>query len=540
MKPGKPLLGVILVSAMAWIGVFFLTAPWVIAGRPVARLSVAFAPLAFALAVALLIPSWRGQLAALSDRTVSRAQVFSFVAVIGLVLTLRVVLGEYRALAVNAWDFSVFELPIQRTLSAGLLYSPFDHRSFLGTHASYVLLAFVPLYAIVASHYWLLFAQAAAIALAAAVGSVLFADLLDDTVAGGLLGLAFLLNSYTAKIVQYTFHVEVFFPLGIFLLVYAIRRNRLLPAAGAALFLLSLKEDATLTVAGLVLVALLGRPRRVAIAAVLASLAVAAYIFSADVVMPRVSGLPPGHAWYSAMWSEYGMGPIRAVLGMLTHPLSVLRDLSRSGTRHLFEPLLFLPLAGWPWLVAALPGILVYGVADGGRGALAQFSLYYSAPVLPLLFVASAGGVQRIASAWRAGPSPYKRRGMALALCLVCALDGAGYVIRAPDSRRLDVYPLTSTLREGVRVQGSLLPHSDFGELVAPLTDLTARPGTVLLDLDSNPYPFRRKDLEDYVSQCRQDSSCHIETSEHGLLRITRDRASPDTPLTPALSRRER
>lgn len=523
MKSGKTLLQVILACALAWIGVFFLTVPWVIAGRPVARLSVAFTPLAFALGVALLIPSWRRHLAAMSDRTVSRARLFWFVGVVGLVLTLRVVLAQYQALAINAWDFSVFELPIQRTLSAGLLYSPFDHRSFLGTHASYVLLAFVPLYAIAASHYWLLLAQAAAIALAAAVGSVLFADLLDDTVSGGLLGLAFLLNSYTAKIVQYTFHVEVFYPLGIFLLVYAIRRNRLLPASGAALFLLSLKEDATLTVAGLVLVALLGRPRRLAMAAVLGSVAAAAYIFSADVVMPRVSGLPPGHAWYSAMWSEYGLGPIRAVLGMLTHPVSVLRDLSRSGTRHLFEPLLFLPLAGWPWLVAALSGILVYGVADGGRGALAQFSLYYSAPVLPLLFVASAEGVRRIAAAWGAGPAPYKRRGIALILCLVCALDGASYVLRAPDFRRLDVFPLTSSLREGVRVQGSLLPHADFGEHVVPLTDLEARPGSVLLDLDSNPYPFRRKDLEDYVSRCRQDSSCHIQTSEHGLLRITKD-----------------
>lgn len=513
----------ILLAALTLIGSFVLTAPWTIAGHSVARLTIVLSPLALALVLALLIPSWRRHLAALSDRAVSRVQLFAFMLFVGLTLTLRVVFAQYAALAVNAWDFSVFELPVQRTLTTGLLYSPFEHRSFLGTHASYFLVAFVPLYAILQSHYWLLIAHAVSIALAAAVGSILFADILDDNVAGGLVGLAFLLNSYTAKTVQYPFHVEAFYPLGVFLLVYAIRRNRLVAVAAATVLLLSLKEDAAVTIAGVIGVLLLSRPRRPALAGMFASMAVAAYVLSAYVVMPRASGSPPGHAWYSSMWSRYGADPTHAVLGMVVHPVSVVGDLSRSGIRHLLESLAFVPLAGWPWLAAAAPGLLVYGVAGGGEAKAAQFSLYYSAPVLPILFVATAFGIRRLSTIWKRGPERHSVRGIALVACIVSALDGASYVFRAPDPKRLDVLPLTRMLNEDIEVQGSLLPHADFGEHVHPLVDLGSKSKNVLLDLDSDPYPFRRTDLEAIVSRCREDASCHVTVSRHGLVQLRRD-----------------
>lgn len=523
MTPSTRLLVLALSATSTLIGAFVLTAPWLIAQHSVSRLTIMLFPLALTLLLALLIPSWRSYLATLSDRAVSRAQLFWFTLFVGLTLTLRVVLAQYAALAVNAWDFSAFELPVQRTLTAGLLYSPFEHRSFLGTHASYLLVVFVPLYAIVQSHYWMLIAHAISIALAAAFGSILFAEILDDNVAGGLVGLAFLLNSYTAKIVQYPFHIEVFYPLGVFLLVYAIRRDRIVAAVGAAVLLLSLKEDATVTIVGVACALLLSRPRRFVLPAILVSMALAAYAVSAYVVMPRVSGSPPGHAWYASMWSQYGADPARAVLGMAAHPVSVIGDLSRSGIRHLLETLIFIPLAGWPWLVAAVPGLLVYGVAGGGEAMAAQFSVYYSAPVLPTLFVAAAFGICRLSAIWKRGPRRHRLRAIALIVCLVSALDGASYVFRAPNPRRRDVLPLTRMLKEDIEVQGSLLPHADFDEHVRPFVDLGSKSKNVLLDLDSDPYPFRRADLEAIVARCREDASCHVTVSRHGLVQLRRD-----------------
>jgi len=511
----------LLILTGLFVVAFLATAPWSVYGRDFGRLTIALGPLTVLVIVGFFVPSWREYLRNLSEVPVSRRSWFWLITSIGLVLTTRIVFSQYNSLQVNAWDFSVFELAIGRTPSAGFLYSHVEKRPFLATHASYILALFVPLYRLVPTHLWLLLAHALAVALATGVGFLLFEDILGDRSAGALLAIGYLLNSYTAKTVEYPFHVEVFYPLGIFGIVLSARRKRWLLTALATLLTVSTKEDAIVPVVGIAAALFLEDRGQWRVSLALLGAALTVFAISSYVVMPGNSGSPIGVAWYSDMWSDYGRSPLAAAAGMALRPLRVARDLSHSGIRHILEPLLFTPILGGPWLFASVPGLLVYGVAGHGKANVAQFALYYSAPILPLLTISAAAGVRRVASIGAASKRvALVRIGVAL-VCLMCALDGPGYVARRPAPQRLDLAPLLRNACEPIRIQGSLFPHAPLSTKALPLADLTARPGTVILDLSSNPYPSSSVDLETLVRECRRDAECRVDRGG-GLVRLSR------------------
>ena len=482
-----------------------------------ARLTPALVPLYLALVGRLVVPSWRRYLVQFTrDRlpvSITLATVFAS----SLLFTARVVASHFRALKVNAWDFSAFDLPIQRSLVSTFLYSPIDHRSFLGTHASYVLALFVPLHALYATPVWLLGTQALAISAATAASWLVFRDLLQDDIAALLLSVAYLLNTYTAKTLQYVFHVEVLYPALLFVLVHGLLRRRVLQVAAATLFLLSVKEDALLLLVGISISLLFVRPRRWRTASLLIGAGVLVYLVSTRVVMPHAAGAPPGHPWYATYWAAYGETPLLAVRGMILHPLQVAQDLWLSGIRDLLEPLLFLPLFGGTWFLAAVPALTVYGTAS--NPGVAHFGLYYSSPVLPFLFIAAAVGVRRFA---RLVPmsriAPVQRqRIVAFALLGVSALSGASYVFPEPNSRRSDVPDMVAASgARPLRVQGSLLPHAGYAPTTLPLDTLTSD-DAVLLDDSSDPYPFSREELRSLAANLVRRGYRQMK-SKHGLL----------------------
>ena len=201
---------------LALVAAFALTAPWQIGGRDVGRFSVALLVALNLVAAALIVPAWRRALFGLfREREIrfSRRALLLAAALAGLFLC-RVVAARWMSLDINASDTTLYaDRPIAETLRGNLLYCDFEGHSHLGNHASWLLLAFVPLYWIAASPLWLLLAHPLAIAAAAAAGFLLFRRLLGDDLTAAFIAAAFLLNSYTAKAVQYAFHVEIFYPL---------------------------------------------------------------------------------------------------------------------------------------------------------------------------------------------------------------------------------------------------------------------------------------------------------------------------------------
>jgi uncharacterized membrane protein len=505
---------------------FLFSAPWKLAGKRVDRLTPVLAAGLLLVILAALYRPWRGALrAALLDRSPIFGWRTPLLLFVGSALFLfRVVLSRYDGLEVNAWDFSVYEFAVRGWGTATVLFSPLEGRSQLGTHASYLLFVFPLLYAMWNTHLWLMAAHVAAIAGAVVVAFAVCRRILQDDLASRLVAIAFLLNTYTAKMVQYVFHAEVFYPVCLFLTALGVVRKKPAVFLAGVLLTVLVKEDAVLALlgicsAGLILDKCLWRWWLAG-----AAIAVAAFSIGSFLVIPHFAATVPGQPWYTPLWGAYGPTPLQAAVGMLRHPLTVAGDVGRSGVVGLLETLGFLPLAGYEWLVAALPALMVYGASNGGRGGLAQFSIYYSAAVLPLLLLAAAKGLARI-SAWsRSGAG--RRRALrlgAIAILFVSALDGASYVFFFPKPSRLDIASLGFPANTRLRVQGALLPHMRLNARAVPLTSLTIESPsaeTILLDLDANPYPFSAEALRDYARRL-QASGFQVHRTPHGLLVVS-------------------
>jgi uncharacterized membrane protein len=378
-------------------GAFVATAPWRFGGREVGRLAALWGTLALLGGIALLRRDWR---APLLERFRFREIRFRREAVLGAGLLaaaflLRIVVGRYVSLDLNAWDTTLsFDRPIASTLAGRLLLYPDTGTSYLGTHASYLLLAFVPLYLVAPTPLWLLAAVGLAISGAAVVAFLLFRRVLADDLAAAFLAAAFVLNTYTAKTVQYGFHVEVFYPLAVFLLFLGLLEERIALLAAGVLLAILVKEDSVLLLSGFAAFAAVTRRYRAAAAVVAAG--IASYLVASRLVMPHFSGAAAEHPWYAVYWSSWGDSLPSIALSMLRHPGRLAVAVGRSGVPRLLETLLFLPLAGPEGLGGALPAILPFAAAD--YRPLRELTLYYSMPVLPFLFVGAGFGMTRIAS----------------------------------------------------------------------------------------------------------------------------------------------
>jgi uncharacterized membrane protein len=500
-----------LLLAAAFFAAFLLTGPWRIAGREIGRTPAVLAVVAVLGSMAFAVrPGWRAwarEFLSTEDVALSRRGLVIFCLAVAAALA-RILLARFAALEVNAWDFSLyFDRPVESVLHGRLLYSDLLKGSTLGDDASFAMFAFVPLYAIFPSPLWLVLAPAVAIAGAAGAAFLLLRATFEDDVAALLLSAAFVLHSATARAVQYVFHVEIFYPLAIFLSLWALCRKRPVAFAAGLVLLVSLKEDALLPATALALFALLMRADRRWIAA---SWLAAAAVFAADyfVVLPRFSASGAGRPWFSWYWARYGSSPLAAAAGIAGHPLRAAADVARSGLGNLLEPLLLTPLAGLEWLAAALPALVPYAVAQHGK--LSRFTLYYSMPVLPFLFIAAGWGLARIARRFRKNRIAAFRIGAALVLA-ACALDGAGYTLARPRPERSRIRPLLSELSPDTQayVQGALLPHAGYAARFSVLDRDGAVPDgahAYLLDPDADPYPFAGNDLRALARTLDADS----------------------------------
>lgn len=505
------------------IVLFVATGPWRIAGRDVGRLSAVFTPAAQLVLLALVKPSWRRSLLRFLREREVRVSTRGLILATGAasLFLCRVVFGRWMSLDINAWDTSLFfDGPISETLAGRPLFCAFLGKTALAFHGSFLLFAFVPLYALKASALWLLAAHAAAIAAAAAVSFLLFRRILLDDFAAALLATAFLLSSYTARIAQYAFHPEVFYLPALFLLLYgyAARRPALLVAA--VLLAVSIKEDAILPLGGFALAAAVfdrrWRPAALALAAGLAT-----FLVGTRIVIPHYSGEPAGRPWYWTYWAAFGQTPVSAAMGMLQHPVRLAGDMARSGLPHLIEPLLLLPLAGYEWILAALPALVVYSASSNPQ--LSQFSIYYSAPVLPFLFAAAAQGLRRVTQFFDAGPERdrFNLRLGALLLFAVCVFDGAGYRLTRPDPARLEIGPALASLDgRPVSVQGSLLPHAGYRRAMRVLQE-DRPPGpreAILLAPHTSPYPYTQQHFDAFLGRLLADPRYRHTASPGGLV----------------------
>jgi uncharacterized membrane protein len=500
--PPRPL-SALSVACVAITTAFVVTGPWKFGSLTVKSLATILALWLPALACGLVDRRSRVYLRELLERDIVFSRAAQMVALAALfAFTLRMTSSKFCALEVNAWDFSLsFDRPIEQTLHGNLLWSDDLRHSMLAVHCNWLLLAFVPLYAILASPWWLVAAQAGAIAGAVAALFHFVRSTARDDLEAAAIALAFLLHRSTARATQFVFVADIFYPLALFLLFSAFIRRNAARFALALLLTVSIKEDAIVPLAGLALVAAFGYRRWRSAGAILA-VATAAFAFDYFVVLPGFAH------WeapvYAHEWAAFGPTPLRAAVGMLASPWLVIQR-AAAGSLDLIASLAFVPLAGWPWILAALPPLLIYGSADGV--ALRNFTLHYSMPVLPALFVAIPFAIDRMTRGLAESRAP--RRLIALVVLAASALAGTTYKLDAPRGERRAIPALVAAA--GTRqlyVQGALLPHAGYGANVHVLHhQVVTRPNDALLLCQTcNPYPFGAQELAARIDALRRDS----------------------------------
>lgn len=281
--------------------------------------------------------------------------------------------------------------------------------SRLKNHADFLLLAFVPLYWITPSPYWLLIAQSAAVGLGAIPLYWLAKRFLGRDWPAAIIAVAYLFNYGLQSANLFDFHAQMM--AGTFLLFafhYMLER-RLLPFVLLAALASLTKEEIVLLVAMMGLYALFveKRPRW---GVPIFAMGAAYFLLIMQVIIPAfnvgdTSQLVEGR--YEAFGGSMG-GVVRTAL---TDPLFTLSFLF-SGDKPLYLASL-LGLTGLlalfaPFVLAIpLPEIAINLLSD--RPQMANVRYHYSAPILPFVYVAAAAGIRNMTGLLRQAANNRRR-----------------------------------------------------------------------------------------------------------------------------------
>ncbi len=206
-------------GSAALVALFVATAPWTIAGLTALRLSPILAAAFLPLGLGLLVPAWRARAARLLDAEIRMSNAVLLAGTCAAAIFCGAVLfSRFASLELSAWDTTIFfDRPIAATLSGGVLPVAATGRSYLGVHASYVLLAFLPFYAIAKTPLWILRGARDRHRGGSGHGlSALPPPPRRRRRGGAPRGGISLLNSFTARAVEYGFHPEGLYPLALF------------------------------------------------------------------------------------------------------------------------------------------------------------------------------------------------------------------------------------------------------------------------------------------------------------------------------------
>jgi uncharacterized membrane protein len=437
----------------------------------------------------------------------SRRLVWSVALVVGFLL-FWYVLTRFRSGEINAIDFTIYyDRPCLQTIRGRPLFvetsdTPgLSNRSELGDHAYWGMLIVCSPYSLYPSPLWL-----HALSVIAVVGGGMHVLRISQRLgAGGALAcataLAFVLSDNTARTLNYGFHPEVLYAWFVPWMIGAGLRGARTSFLAATLACVLVKEDASLAVfAASVALALNGfrtmtGTNRFLFLALPTAVALANLGLYYAYVVPMLSG--EDRPTYAHFWANYGHTPMSALLGMATHPWSVLKGVMTSGLFKTVQPHLFLPFIGWRWALGTVPIVALYGASANEQ--VRAFGIYYSIVLVPFFVLAASAGALTLARRLVANAGQ-AQLWAAVAVLLGPLLVGSGhrgYSLR-PWKTEITAVPqaLAQLANESrVLVQSGLFPHAGYDERFQLLTPETLEDprnagAVLLLARRVSAYPF--------------------------------------------------
>lgn len=262
----------------------------------------------------------------------------------------------------------------------------------LVNHADFLLLAYVPLYWVWSSPYWLLVSQAVVVGLGAVPLYWLARRFLKREWPAAMISVAYLFSPGLQSANTFDFHAQTMAPTFLLFALYYLLERRLLPFAAFAVLASLCKEEISLIIAMMgVYVVLVERRPGWGVTVFVAGLGYFAFVMG--VLIPSfndgtTSDLVEGR------YGEVGgsMGGMARTL--FTDPAAIVGQ-ALSGNK----PAYLLDLAGASLLLGLFsPGILLIALPElainllSNRAQMSNVYYHYSAPIWPFIYLSAAAG----------------------------------------------------------------------------------------------------------------------------------------------------
>ncbi|MFQ5575538.1 MAG: DUF2079 domain-containing protein [Anaerolineae bacterium] len=501
-----------------------------------------------------------------------------YVATFGALATREHLAFETGALDLGNYDQAMWNAAHGRGLA--LTTQPGMALNRLGLHVEPVLFLLVPLYWLWPGPLALLWAQTAALGLAAWPLLLLARRRLGSDWPALAVSLAYLLLPATEAVNLFDFHAVAFAPLFLLWAMYFLDTTgngfwggefkvqsskfkvdapRLTLAFLFLILALSTKEDVSLHVFLLGLYLMVLR-RRWGVGAAIAGLGLAWAFVAFGVVIPtyRVGG---SQSAYVGFFPALGDTPLEIALSPLTRPLVVARLLARPQTiaalGMLTLPFAFLVLAGFPVLALAAPSLAITLLSSNPLQQ--QFETWhYAAPMLAFVSLAAAAGLYQLSiinyqlsiinyqlSIIKIRTTHYASRIAFWTLLLLAFAVGYHYLRGySPLSRPFRWPEVTAHHRLGAELaaaippsarvvaQAELVPHLSRREYVAIWQgDFPAEADTIFVDVSHPKFINRDNAQANFLATMILEEEWGIVTSRDGYLLLRRGAARIPTQV---------
>lgn len=439
------------------------------------------------------------------------------IVLVWIIVLSAVQLGKHYSLQTGGRDLGLFDHPLSSTLHGHFLKSsllPETARNYFGFHFCPVILFFLPFYALIDSPAVLLIGHVIVLGLSALALFAIARRLTNERWAF-LLTLTYLLYRPLTRVASCSYHQESFYPLFLFMAVYAfiIKKSQLQAWIWMALCLF-VKEDVSIYLLPLAALMFLSREYR-RTGAVLGVVCVVYFFAFNQFVLPLVS--EGGSTEWPEHFRGYGSSHLEIMMYAAAHPLQLLHDVFDRQTIRTSADMLFLigglPLLSPISLVALMPAV---GCFLSTLPVQRTLGLYYSATVFPYLFLGAIWGLNFLAS--RVPASRHHLITVYLGIMVLANTANSSFVQwvnpsrwsftgRAAEARPvLDAIPRDAS----VEMQNCLITHVRPADRnIGIFPEMPAAEYIALFD-GADPWPLSDEEFQRHLNNLRNNKNLRI------------------------------